>query len=988
IEYRRVEKKWSHPNNAGMGVAEPNLVEYLINMDLHASIAANGLKGQKMFVGSGFKYPNGSFVMPSIMSPQENYGNRGRVQFQTSDPIKYDQANWNDFTLKIPCKWIKFKNKGKKKYIATTYLVSGGLWIFADKEIFINPEKQEKKIILQDYLGNRKPFDQSDKSTKKSSFPKIPEQSSSAKLLFKAIEKNDINSAKFILENTSNISLKNESGETPLHVAAKSGNIEMAKLLIENSSQSGSSSKNREVNNADLKGNTPLHYAVLNDNVEMTKFLVSKGSRPDIKNNSGQTALSLAKSAKARQVVPENENLDEKLYSFKSEKIQPLPTLKKTISKYLVKLRKHDQEFKKHKSIFESLKNKPLNNSEIAVQVKNFINSGMLYAETMKLFMFDKYTRSGLLEEHEIIKRIRKNVEIIGKIYKDKTGKKLPDEASKITRQNRDTVLAMAVRTILKKKVRSFLKKKGLADLLQSKHYSTASNRVQRFLGINIKGYLDTLSRKHLGMGLGGFRSAKAAFRLQCRRIIKEKIADIILSFSGSGLLIKIAQKVILEWLEKNLWPKLREGFRPKLKLARRVSISINGLMDAREQLINMVGSGDPTGIPVNDIIKGIQNIRGKLAALRYLKKDLSRTDKIELIDDVAALEKIINRDLRRIGHQFLLDQQERSEEINDNVQWTFGILDEIHKLSAVTVHERVEFKLIRPKKRNIQSGYISTASGFNIPHYKVKADASDGVKPGLYRMEVRNNTGKYYFYTRKYSTSSTMTALGTTPTREGSFQISFAIPDLKSVKPLSVNLTKRLDEKEKSIKYIKGLKKGIEYFTKKLDHPKEVVRKRNMVTIADRYKQMASPFLRLDEIGQAKSSCETVFKILKQAGANDNFRIIADTWNLLSIAAFKSGKLSDFLKCRQNYINYKTQLIKQKSAKSNYRNKKSDLSNLANYYLKTAEWALILGTSPESIRPYFNNALKCKGYTVHDKNVKRMIYHYDNLKTVLGLDK
>lgn len=73
-------------------------------------------------------------------------------------------------------------------------------------------------------------------------------------------------------------------GFAPLHVTARSGNIGIARLLLEYGG---------DINVLSQDGNedTPLHLSVLNGNLQMTDFLLENGADPNIANSFGNTPL-------------------------------------------------------------------------------------------------------------------------------------------------------------------------------------------------------------------------------------------------------------------------------------------------------------------------------------------------------------------------------------------------------------------------------------------------------------------------------------------------------------------------------------------------------------------------------------------------------------------------------------------------------------------------------------------------------------------------
>ena len=77
-----------------------------------------------------------------------------------------------------------------------------------------------------------------------------------------------------------------ENSRAPLHFAAGSGNLEIARLLLD---------ANANVDCKDAKMNTPLHYATGYGHVDMTRLLVENGSVVSLQNANGKKPADLAK---------------------------------------------------------------------------------------------------------------------------------------------------------------------------------------------------------------------------------------------------------------------------------------------------------------------------------------------------------------------------------------------------------------------------------------------------------------------------------------------------------------------------------------------------------------------------------------------------------------------------------------------------------------------------------------------------------------------
>lgn len=78
-----------------------------------------------------------------------------------------------------------------------------------------------------------------------------------------------------------NFHFKAKDGKTMLHVAAKKGNVNITKLLLDYC----------DINNQDLAKKTPLHYAVKKRHYDIVKLLLDHQASIRVKDHSGQTVL-------------------------------------------------------------------------------------------------------------------------------------------------------------------------------------------------------------------------------------------------------------------------------------------------------------------------------------------------------------------------------------------------------------------------------------------------------------------------------------------------------------------------------------------------------------------------------------------------------------------------------------------------------------------------------------------------------------------------
>lgn len=103
-----------------------------------------------------------------------------------------------------------------------------------------------------------------------------------------ASSEGDFNKVKSLIDNGTNVNLKDKEGWTPLHFAAQSQNTSIVLMLIEASA---------EIDACNSHGNTPLFNAVFNytDDGSVIEILRKHGADPYKSNSYGQTPIGLAR---------------------------------------------------------------------------------------------------------------------------------------------------------------------------------------------------------------------------------------------------------------------------------------------------------------------------------------------------------------------------------------------------------------------------------------------------------------------------------------------------------------------------------------------------------------------------------------------------------------------------------------------------------------------------------------------------------------------
>ena len=141
-----------------------------------------------------------------------------------------------------------------------------------------------------------------------------------------AVSDNDIQLVKQHLAAGANVNAKNEQGQTPIHLAAKTRKVkkEITELLIAN---------NADVNVKAVDGATPLHLV---KNKEVAELLIEKGADVNVKDRKGRTPLDFAvtgKRAETEELIRKNggERGEYKMTIYQAANIGDLETVEKLL---------------------------------------------------------------------------------------------------------------------------------------------------------------------------------------------------------------------------------------------------------------------------------------------------------------------------------------------------------------------------------------------------------------------------------------------------------------------------------------------------------------------------------------------------------------------------------------------------------------------------------------------------------------------------------
>eukprot|EP01130_Rhizamoeba_saxonica_P004251 TRINITY_DN1743_c0_g1_i5.p1 TRINITY_DN1743_c0_g1~~TRINITY_DN1743_c0_g1_i5.p1 ORF type:complete len:136 (-),score=18.03 TRINITY_DN1743_c0_g1_i5:39-446(-) len=105
----------------------------------------------------------------------------------------------------------------------------------------------------------------------------------------------DIRKMESLLNKGADVNGKDSSGYTALHYAARSGNVDICKLLLRNRASANVSTL--------AGGVTPLHRAAYMGRTQVVQMLIDSGANVNLVDNDGNTALHKAVLKDQAQVV-------------------------------------------------------------------------------------------------------------------------------------------------------------------------------------------------------------------------------------------------------------------------------------------------------------------------------------------------------------------------------------------------------------------------------------------------------------------------------------------------------------------------------------------------------------------------------------------------------------------------------------------------------------------------------------------------------------
>jgi ankyrin repeat protein len=114
-------------------------------------------------------------------------------------------------------------------------------------------------------------------------------------LLHAAVNNNRVNITKYLIDKALDVNTKGANNATPLHLAAKTGNVEIANILLKSGADLSSKAYKPSL--------LPIHVAAVHGNLTLIKLFICYGADINATDGSGQSLIDIALMKKKQNIV-------------------------------------------------------------------------------------------------------------------------------------------------------------------------------------------------------------------------------------------------------------------------------------------------------------------------------------------------------------------------------------------------------------------------------------------------------------------------------------------------------------------------------------------------------------------------------------------------------------------------------------------------------------------------------------------------------------
>ncbi len=312
---------------------------------------------------------------------------------------------------------------------------------------------------------------------------------------------------------------------------------------------------------------------------------------------------------------------------------------------------------------------------DAAILGRNLHLQSMAFYDLLRAFRGSE-TRRGLTEELELIGHSGNLIDDMLDKHSRLKGAKLPPirdaEKERIRRAIRKVVL-----DYVERKLSGKLKSVGLKDLLTSRSWQELRDKAVSHVHRKAREQIERETERIFGLRFHDGRSAQRALKRRARREVERAVAKLLIKITSNEILIELAGRVIVRWLEHEIWPRIREALRPKGNLNERTKRSTATLEAAVLRL-----QGHKGNAKLQNVRRSLQAAKATLHATRYLQRDIARAGRDELKLRLDGATGRLERWMNRTEERFLLNREESLKPLEE---MEIVLKEALYDLSKIT---------------------------------------------------------------------------------------------------------------------------------------------------------------------------------------------------------------------------------------------------------------------------------------------------------------
>lgn len=437
--------------------------------------------------------------------------------------------------------------------------------------------------------------------------------------------------------------------------------------------------------------------------------------------------------------------------SFAATAQEPEPVFQ--VTEFLEPLRRHDGALAAAAARIESLRAAAEPSSETEAEKRGedfraageaFVKEGREFAKTFDAFLHGD-TRRGLDLEVDLVRDGVSRAHEALACYRelvDAPFVAVDDAARASLMTNLDGVIEEELRA----RIVARLEAEGLRDIVDARSWEEARRLTLARLKRRVKTGVEDEAERVFGMRFNDRRSFQRALRRRVDREVERQVARLIVRLTSSQLVIEVAGSIIVGWVKDQLWnhvwPRIRESFRQKGRHESRLARSVATMRAARAGLMEL-----PRDARMQDVEARIRDCCATVAAARYLRRDLERSEKAEMLAELEVEITWLQKGVSFTRKRFLMHKEALVHRLKVDREILEEILAEFEKLlREVEVPVWAEGKTfyLRPFQKFTEEGIVPTGfqAGASAAAYLLGSSTSlayvDEVEAEKFREKLR----------------------------------------------------------------------------------------------------------------------------------------------------------------------------------------------------------------------------------------------------------